>query len=189
MFAAAQERDELIPLSLAQLDPVPYVHRRPPKLRARQMSHTSEPCLAASLHAEAGAVSGLHPCLHAGPRPAASPSRPATPLSRHAAIRAPDAAHARALTVDPARAGRRRQHRSAGPSRRFAAPTAQPRSTSQNRCAGVLVRSRRRAGLSSPRTGPPPFLAEIRRQRRPSASPRRGAPGDRDTAICRPVRE
>src|SRR5262249_32716604 len=64
---------ELIPLGLAQLDPVSYVHRRPPKIEGT----TDEPWLRAGsrrsappLHAEAGAVSGIHPRLYAGARPA-----------------------------------------------------------------------------------------------------------------------
>jgi hypothetical protein len=46
MPAAAQHLIELISLSLAQLDTVPYIHCCPPCVRTRQMNHRSEPCLA-----------------------------------------------------------------------------------------------------------------------------------------------
>src|SRR5689334_2809799 len=92
-----------------------------------------------SLHTEAGTVSAIHPRLYAGARSAARRSRFAAPLSRHTAIRAPDAHHSRARGVYPAPARHRTQHTIADRSRRTAAVTPQPTSISQNRCARVLA--------------------------------------------------
>src|SRR5262245_19636743 len=63
---------KLIPLGLAQLDPIPYIHRRPPSREDR----TDESSLravsrqtATALYRQAGSVPGLHPRLYPGERP------------------------------------------------------------------------------------------------------------------------
>src|SRR6266568_7208948 len=59
------------------------------------------PCFPTRLHAQAGAILGLHPRLHAGARPAAGRSRFATILPGDAAFSPPDGAHARTQRPDP----------------------------------------------------------------------------------------
>src|SRR5215813_15380546 len=90
-------------------------------------------------HAEAGAVSGIHPRLYAGARPATGRSRPAAPLSRHATFSPPDADDARARRPHPTSAGRRAQHTIVDRSQLTATANPEPRSTGQNHRARVLA--------------------------------------------------
>src|SRR5215467_7823452 len=157
MFAASH-LGELIPLGLAQLDPVSYVHRRPPKIEGT----TDEPWLRAGsrrsappLHAEAGAVSGIHPRLYAGARPATGRSRPAAPLSRHATFSPPDADDARARRPHPTSAGRRAQHTIVDRSQLTATANPEPRSTGQNHRARVLEHRREQTKCLCPVSSDP----------------------------------
>src|SRR5689334_20695480 len=146
MMTATQHRDELITFRLAQLDAIPYIHRRPPMFEGtthESRSRAGSRLVETALHTEAGTVSGIHPRLYAGARSAARRSRFAAPLSRHTAIRAPDAHHSRARGTYPAPARHRTQHTIADRSRHTAAVIPQPTSISQNRCARVLVRPHR----------------------------------------------
>src|SRR5580692_10209996 len=96
MMAAAQHVRELLPFSLAQLDPISYIHRRPPTIEGK----TDESWIragsrvATARHAQARAVSGIHPCLYAGARSAAGRSRPTALLSSHS-VSSSDTGHAR----------------------------------------------------------------------------------------------
>src|SRR6266446_2844851 len=97
------------------------------------------PCFPTRLHAQAGAILGLHPRLHAGARPAAGRSRFATILPGDAAFSPPDGAHARTQRPDPPSARHRSEHQGVGRSRSTAALTRQLRSTRQILCAELLV--------------------------------------------------
>src|SRR5258708_17305454 len=97
------------------------------------------PCLPTRLHAQAGAILGLHPRLSAGARPAAGRSRFATILPGDAAFSPPDGAHARTQRPDPPSARHRSEHQGVGRSRSTAALTRQLRSTRQILCAELLV--------------------------------------------------
>src|SRR4051794_17625158 len=78
------------------------------------------------LHRQAGSVPGLHPRLHAGPRPPAGRGGHAAPLPREPSFGAPDGAHAGAGRADPAEARSRPQHRGARGGRSPARPTLTP---------------------------------------------------------------
>src|ERR1700750_823205 len=146
VMTATQHRGELITFRLAQLDAIPYIHRRPPMFEGtthESRSRAGSRLVETALHTEAGTVSGIHPRLYAGARSAARRSRSAAPLSRHTAIRAPDAHHPRARGTNPAPARHRTQHTIADRSQHTAAITPQPTPISQNRCAPVLVAGRR----------------------------------------------
>src|ERR1700676_4555899 len=91
------------------------------------------------LHAQAGPIPGLHPCLYAGAWPAAGRSRSATILSGDAAFSPPNGAHPRTQRADPTPTRHRPEHRGTGRSRSAAAPTRQPQSTRQILCAEVLA--------------------------------------------------
>src|SRR6266446_2247909 len=99
------------------------------------------PCFPTRLHAQAGAILGLHPRLHAGARPAAGRSRFATILPGDAAFSPPDGAHARTQRPDPPSARHRSEHQGVGRSRSTAALTRQLRSTRQILCAELLALS------------------------------------------------
>jgi hypothetical protein len=105
----------------------------------------------ARLHAQAGAISGIHPRLYAGARPPTGRSRHATLLPRHPALGPPDGAHLGARPPDPATARNRSQHRTARRSRNLACPTKPNR---QNLCAEELGRDDERA-IRSGRSGGP----------------------------------
>src|SRR5712691_546099 len=92
------------------------------------------------LHAQAGAIPGLHPRLHAGARPAAGRSRSTTILSGDAAFSPPNGAYARTQRANPTPTRHSPEHQATGRSRSAAAPARQPRSTRQILCAEVLAR-------------------------------------------------
>ena len=105
------------------------------------MPEGCRPASRAALHAQAGAVSSLHPCLYAGDRPTAGRSRSATLLPGHPAFGPPDGAHPRTQRADPTPTRHRSQHRGTGRTRSTAAPSIQPRSTRHILCDEVLVGS------------------------------------------------
>src|SRR6266853_707050 len=123
MLAAAQQSGEFVALVLAQLHSVTYIHRCPPVEGTTDESDAwaMSPRFPTRLYAQAGAIPGLHPRLHAGPRPAAGRSRSATILSGDAAFSPPDGANARTQRADPTPTRDSPEHRGAGRSRSAAA--------------------------------------------------------------------
>src|ERR1700742_521743 len=65
---------------------------------------SSEDRAASPVHAEAGTISGVHPCLHIGQRTASRACRHPAVLPTHAADGSPDAADAREGRIDHAAA-------------------------------------------------------------------------------------
>src|SRR5665213_1704687 len=144
VLAAAQQRRQFVALGLAQFDPIPYIHRCPPKGEDTTDESDAQPMssrFASRLHAKAGAISRLHPRLYARARPPARRSRPATALPSDPALSPPDGADPRTRRTHSPPIRRRAQHQSAGRARRAATPTANGRATGQILCAEVLVES------------------------------------------------
>src|SRR5216684_4750661 len=141
MLAAAQQSGEFVALVLAQLHSVTYIHRCPPVEGTTDESDAwaMSPRFPTPLHAQAGAIPGLHPRLHASAWPAAGRSRSATILSGDAAFSPPNGAHARTLRAYPTPTWNSPKHRGPGRSRSASALARQPRSTRQILCAEVLA--------------------------------------------------
>jgi hypothetical protein len=84
---------------LARLDPIPFIHPRPPRIegtRDESPRRAGSRPVATTLYTKAGPVSGVHPSLAGAGR-----SRPAALLSRLTAVGPPDGDHARARRSHP----------------------------------------------------------------------------------------